>query len=695
MTTSYVTKAPTPGVSNATVVLQPPQVTNVYHRSLLPVPGEPVTVYADATDSDGTVTEVRLYWQVNGMGLTSVAMTLSAGSTYTGTIPGGADGDLVEYRVEATDNDAQVGTNPDTGFYGYTVAPETITPIASVHADSLGMAGTVVMVQGQVYIPGNYLADGVNVSAYIQDASGRGLNVYGTVRSTGGDLLNSTGNIVKVTGTAYWYGTTVELVNYEVELVSSGNPPLTPALMSTAAAAAPSNEGTYTASLGPITAIATTGGTNPAHNFTIDDGSGPVVVRVDDDLVPDLATWAVGDRIEAAGAGGSYAGQGQLIVGLAGDLVNNGPGADVTPPTLVTATLGGTVEVMLQYDEDVSLVTAENVANYEVFETATPTNTVAVVSAVRQTDASQVLLTLAASISGTAHSVRVNGVQDIAGNTIAANTTVAITDPSQVPQIVITEIMQNPLVLYDSDGEWFEIYNAGSLPVDLNGWTIQDLGYDSHVIANGGPLVINPGEYQVLGVNATAMAGEGVTLFYQYAGIALGNADDELILVDTLAREIDAVAWDGGPVWPDPNGASMQWSGRGDNADGTTWTTSVAPFGSGDLGTPGAPNTDLTGVPVPALANRLGPNYPNPFNPATKFSFTLASDAQVSLVVFDVRGRQVRTILEQRLPAGDYSNVYAWDGRDDQGRAATSGTYFYRLETDGGFRASGKMTLVK
>ncbi|MFO7653000.1 MAG: hypothetical protein R6X25_04170, partial [Candidatus Krumholzibacteriia bacterium] len=77
VTTSYVVKAPTPGVSNATVVLQAPQVTNVYHRSLLPVPGEPVTVYADATDSDGTVTEVRLYWQVNGMGLTSVAMTLS------------------------------------------------------------------------------------------------------------------------------------------------------------------------------------------------------------------------------------------------------------------------------------------------------------------------------------------------------------------------------------------------------------------------------------------------------------------------------------------------------------------------------------------------------------------------------------------------------------------------------------------
>ena len=248
---------------------------------------------------------------------------------------------------------------------------------------------------------------------------------------------------------------------------------------------------------------------------------------------------------------------------------------------------------------------------------------------------------------------------------------------------MITEIMQNPLFLLDADGEWFEIRNAGATAVDLNGWTIKDLGLDSHVIDNGGPLVINPGEYKVLGVNAAAMAGEGVTLFYQYAGFVLGNADDELILVDTLGREVDVVMWDGGPVWPDPTGASMAWTGTGDNNDGTNWTTSTAVFGNGDMGTPGAANGGPTGVPTPAFATLLGANYPNPFNPSTKFSFALDRDAQVSLAVFDLRGHLVRTVVEGRLAAGDYSNAYAWDGRDDQGRAVTSGTYFYRLTTDG------------
>lgn len=694
VTTAYVVQAPTPGVSNGGIVQQAPDVTNVYHRSLLPTPAEAVTVYADATDNDGTVTEVRLYWQVNGAGATSAAMTLAEGATYTGTIPGAADGALVEYFVEATDNDGLFGANPAAGFYSYTVAPETITPIASVHADSLGFAGEVIMVQGQVYIPGNYKADGTSVSAYIQDTAGRGLNIFGTTRSTGAALLNDTGNLVKVTGTAYWFGTTVELVNYEVELVSGGNTPLTPALQTTAAAAAASNEGSYIAAVGPITAISATTGTNPAHNFTIDDGSGPVVVRVDDDLAPGLETWLVGDELEAAGAGGHFGTDGQIIAGLAADLVNNGQGPDVTPPTLVSAALDGTVEVLLQFSEAVTAPTAEDEGNYEVYQTAAPGNTVAVVSAVLQADPSQVLLTVAASLSGTPHTVRVNDIQDAAGNPIAANSTAAISDLGPLPQIVITEIMQNPLVLLDADGEWFEIRNAGAAAVDLNGWTIKDLGTDSHVIANGGPLVINPGEYKVLGVNAAAMAAEGVTLFYQYASFTLGNSDDELILVDTLGREVDVVMWDGGPVWPDPTGASMAWSGTGDNNDGANWAESTAVFGSGDKGTPGAANGGPTAAP-PVLATLLGANYPNPFNPSTKFSFALDRDAQVSLAVFDLRGHLVRTVVEGRLAAGDYSNAYAWDGRDEQGRAVTSGTYFYRLTTDGGFAESRKMTLLK
>ncbi len=72
--------------------------------------------------------------------------------------------------------------------------------------------------------------------------------------------------------------------------------------------------------------------------------------------------------------------------------------------------------------------------------------------------------------------------------------------------IVITEVMQNPLVLSDTDGEWFEIHNTGAAAVDINGWTVKDDGTNSFVIDNGGPLLVPAGAYEVLGRNAAAMA---------------------------------------------------------------------------------------------------------------------------------------------------------------------------------------------
>lgn len=84
----------------------------------------------------------------------------------------------------------------------------------------------------------------------------------------------------------------------------------------------------------------------------------------------------------------------------------------------------------------------------------------------------------------------------------------------------------------------------------------------------------------------------------------------------------------------------------------------------------------------PALA-RLLRNYPNPFNPVTTIQFVMDRDSQVSLRVFDVQGRAVRTLLNSYLAAG--SRVVGWDGKDDGGRSLASGTYFLRLQGGGTF----------
>lgn len=85
---------------------------------------------------------------------------------------------------------------------------------------------------------------------------------------------------------------------------------------------------------------------------------------------------------------------------------------------------------------------------------------------------------------------------------------------------------------------------------------------------------------------------------------------------------------------------------------------------------------------VTALATRLLPNVPNPFNPQTRIRFELARAGQVRVSIFDVSGRLVKTLEEAALGTGAHERV--WLGRDNAGRQAPSGAYYVRLETPDG-----------
>ncbi len=101
---------------------------------------------------------------------------------------------------------------------------------------------------------------------------------------------------------------------------------------------------------------------------------------------------------------------------------------------------------------------------------------------------------------------------------------------------------------------------------------------------------------------------------------------------------------------------------------------------------------------APTSRSALHPAAPNPFNPRTVLSFDLERKADVTLRVFDVRGRLVQTVLDdEQLSAGRHSRV--WNGTDAAGRPVAAGVYLYRLEaTVDGKKVFGderKMTLVK
>ncbi len=128
-------------------------------------------------------------------------------------------------------------------------------------------------------------------------------------------------------------------------------------------------------------------------------------------------------------------------------------------------------------------------------------------------------------------------------------------------------------------------------------------------------------------------------------------------------------------------------------------------YDAGGNAVPGTQNintaADITGVQetvagsVP-VAYSLDQNYPNPFNPSTQIRFSLPVASGVHLVVYNVLGQEVATLMNGAVPAGQH--IVVWDGRNGAGAPVSSGVYFYRLQANSGaasFSSVKKMLLLK
>jgi hypothetical protein len=91
-------------------------------------------------------------------------------------------------------------------------------------------------------------------------------------------------------------------------------------------------------------------------------------------------------------------------------------------------------------------------------------------------------------------------------------------------------------------------------------------------------------------------------------------------------------------------------------------------------------------------AYALEQNYPNPFNAGTVISFALPQASRVRVSVFNVLGQTVKVLADEDMGPG--MQRVSWDGRDENGTAAASGVYFYRI-TANHFTDTRKMTLLK
>jgi hypothetical protein len=176
------------------------------------------------------------------------------------------------------------------------------------------------------------------------------------------------------------------------------------------------------------------------------------------------------------------------------------------------------------------------------------------------------------------------------------------------PLLVINEILVNPGgTISDANGEWFEVYNAGRLPVQMKGMLLADSNAAGgrrayHQI--GSSLVVQPGAYVVLGKSANTTDNGGVQVDYAY-GVAMSfeNSVDALkisratsVAGDTLT--LDRVQY-ASAATSAQNGVGRELKNPAldnSNVDGSNWDTPsvTAVYGPGGRGTPKAQNSTYT-----------------------------------------------------------------------------------------------------
>ena len=160
--------------------------------------------------------------------------------------------------------------------------------------------------------------------------------------------------------------------------------------------------------------------------------------------------------------------------------------------------------------------------------------------------------------------------------------------------LLITEIMYDPSVLSDTDGEWFEIYNNSSQMINLQNLILVRDDVNSHIITD--PIELYPAEYfvfqrteQATGAANSYVYGSAITLSNTGAVLAICNEGTE---TDPGAL-IFSVNY-GETGFPNGSGTSISLNPEMHNASdailGSSWCTSTSAYSTGDLGTPGAVN---------------------------------------------------------------------------------------------------------
>jgi hypothetical protein len=187
----------------------------------------------------------------------------------------------------------------------------------------------------------------------------------------------------------------------------------------------------------------------------------------------------------------------------------------------------------------------------------------------------------------------------------------------------------------------FNIFNLGVL--DLNGTITTPEGYTVSIeeTRNEVDYFVSPGEY--------------ITVIIEFAPTQAVQYDGDIIITSN-----------------DPNQSEVNIP-----VSGTGFSTE-------------------NGMELIPLATKLQRNFPNPFNPTTSIKYALHEDAKICIEIFNIKGQKVKTLIDKKQSAGYHAVM--WNGKDNSGKTAASGLYFYKMASEGNsgdYISIKKMILLK
>jgi hypothetical protein len=262
--------------------------------------------------------------------------------------------------------------------------------------------------------------------------------------------------------------------------------------------------------------------------------------------------------------------------------------------------------------------------------------------------------------------------------------------PLSQNNIIISEFHYHPLPqdsIDESEFEFIELQNAGSETQNL-GLARFVKGVNYVFPAN---TILRPDEYLVLASDEHYFSLRyGFSPFGVYSG-QLDNGGERIVLVDAGGDTLISLLYDDDSPWPesaDGEGYSLVLTDIElfpDYDNAASWHASKKMHGE-----PGIRNVFVRPDKEKSLPETftLLQNYPNPFNSSTVISFSLPSESYVLLKVFDVMGREVATLIDEKLSAGNHS--LRWETSN-----ISSGVYFYHLATSTGYIQTKKLLFLK